>query len=459
MTEYKEYIKSSIPWISKIPSHWKVIRGKNLYKKMQRPVYSNDEVVTCFRDGTVTLRKNRRTTGFTESLKEIGYQGIRKGDLVIHVMDAFAGAIGVSDSDGKGTPVYSVCQAKGNSNNQYYAHLLRIMAQKGFIQSLYRGIRERSSDFRFEVFASQFYPVPPRAEQDQIVRFLDWKVSCINKLIKIKKKQINLLIEQEKRIISDSVLLGLKGTKLKDTGNRWISKIPLNWELIKLGKFCSFQNGISESGDFFTSGTPFVGYSDVYRHLELPIEIKGVAKSDKQQQEIFSVKKGDIFFTRTSENIEEIGMAAVCKQTIEKAVFSGFIIRCRPRIQLINIDFIKYYLQIPAIRNHFSSMMNIVIRASLSQYLLKQMPVVIPPIEEQKEIAIYLNEQHLKYISLKETIQKQIETLKALKTRLISDVVTGKIDVRDIEIPDYEFVAEEQTESSTETEQTEEQED
>lgn len=74
---------------------------KNLYQKMQRPTSDTDEVVTCFRDGTVTLRKNRRTTGFTESLKEIGYQGIRKGDLVIHVMDAFAGSIGVSDSDGK----------------------------------------------------------------------------------------------------------------------------------------------------------------------------------------------------------------------------------------------------------------------------------------------------------------------------------------------------------------------
>ena len=169
MNYYSEYTYHPLPWIEKMPAHWKLVRGKNLYKKMQRPVQDQDEVVTCFRDGTVTLRKNRRTTGFTESLLEIGYQGIRKGDLVIHVMDAFAGSIGVSDSDGKGTPVYSVCQAKGNSNNEYYALLLREMARTGFIQSLYRGIRERSSDFRFEVFASQFYPVPPREEQDQIV--------------------------------------------------------------------------------------------------------------------------------------------------------------------------------------------------------------------------------------------------------------------------------------------------
>ena len=110
MSGYENYTLSPVPWIKQMPEHWGLVRGKNLYQKMQRPTSDTDEVVTCFRDGTVTLRKNRRTTGFTESLKEIGYQGIRKGDLVIHVMDAFAGSIGVSDSDGKGTPVYSVCQ-------------------------------------------------------------------------------------------------------------------------------------------------------------------------------------------------------------------------------------------------------------------------------------------------------------------------------------------------------------
>ena len=178
----------------------------------------------------------------------------------------------------------------------------------------------------------------------------------------------------------------------------------------------------------------------MYRHLELLETASGVAQSNEQQQEVFSVREGDIFFTRTSENIEEIGMAAVCKHTIEKAVFSGFVIRCRSRIALVDIDYMKYYLHIPAIRNHFSSMMNIVIRASLGQNLLKQMPVVIPPMTEQKEIAKYLDAQHSKYTVLIGTIQKEIQALDELKTRLISDIVTGKIDVRDIEIPEYKFV-------------------
>ena len=171
--------------------------------------------------------------------------------------------------------------------------------------------------------------------------------------------------------------------------------------------------------------------------------MSGVARSNEQQQKTFSVRKGDIFFTRTSENIEEVGMATVCKHTIEKAVFSGFVIRCRPYRTLVDIDYMKYYLKIPAIRNHFSSMMNIVIRASLGQNLLKQMPVVIPPMNEQKEIAAYLDIQHEKYAKIIETIKKEREVLDEFKTRLISDVVTGKIDVRGIEVPDFEYVVDE----------------
>ena len=207
MKRYEVYKESGVPWIDRMPAHWSTQRGKFLYRKEQRPVGEQDDIVTCFRDGMVTLRKNRRTTGFTEALREFGYQGIRKGDLVIHVMDAFAGAIGVSDSDGKGTPVYNVCTAYGDSNNNYYAYALREMARSGFIQSLYRGIRERSSDFRFDVFAQQFLPVPPRAEQDQIVRYLDWQVSKINRLIAAKRKQIELLKEHRVASINEACLL------------------------------------------------------------------------------------------------------------------------------------------------------------------------------------------------------------------------------------------------------------
>ena len=171
-------------------------------KRERRP---EDEVITCFRDGQVTLRKNRRLTGFTESEKYDGYQGIRKGDLVIHQMDAFAGSIGVSDSDGMGTSVYHCCTPIGDFNVYYYAYLIRQMAMSGFIQSLYKGIRERSSDFSFPVFGNQFLLIPPINEQQTIVAFIEEKCQKIDKLASELQSEIDYLKEYKQRLIADCV--------------------------------------------------------------------------------------------------------------------------------------------------------------------------------------------------------------------------------------------------------------
>ncbi len=197
---------TNIPWLPEIPEHWDVKRGKNLFNKEQRPIEEGDEIVTCFRDGEVTLRKNRRTTGFTEATDYSHYQHICKGDLVIHQMDAFAGSSGVSDSDGMGTPVLSVCTARIEGVNHYYfAYILRLMGKNNFILSLYRGIRERSSDFRFETFAKQYLPVPPAIEQEQIVKFIHERSSKIDALTSKLQQEIESIKEYKQRLISDVV--------------------------------------------------------------------------------------------------------------------------------------------------------------------------------------------------------------------------------------------------------------
>src|SRR4029078_2071493 len=124
-----EPLGDGVPWLGALPERWRLERAKWLFRKMDRPVREHDEVVTCFRDGVVTLRKNRRVSGFTESLEGAGYQGVRGGDLWIHAMDAFAGAIGVADSDGKSTGVYLVCQPSSHAEPEYYKHVLREMAR------------------------------------------------------------------------------------------------------------------------------------------------------------------------------------------------------------------------------------------------------------------------------------------------------------------------------------------
>lgn len=438
MKQYCEMAAVPTEWLYALPTHWDCKKIGSLFSERKTKVSDKDYApLSVAKIGVVPQLETAVKTDAGDNRKLVC-----AGDFVINSRSDRKGSCGVADRDGSVSLINIVLTPRNEWNGRYVHYLMR---SQPFSEEYYRYGRGIVSDLwttRFSEMKSILLPVPPREEQDQIVRFLDWKVSIINKLILTKRKQINILEEQEKRFISDVVLHGLHNLPLRDSGNRWVGDIPQNWNIIKLGKFCSFQNGISESGEFFTSGTPFVGYGDVYRHLELPETVRGVAQSNKQQQEVFSVHEGDIFFTRTSENIEEVGMAAVCKHTIEKAVFSGFVIRCRPRVTLVDIDYMKYYLQIPAIRNHFSSMMDIVIRASLGQNLLKQMPVVIPPMDEQKEIATYLDRQHSKYIVLIETIQEEIKALDELKTRLIADAVTGKIDVRDIEVPDFEYVQE-----------------
>ncbi|HEY0462319.1 MAG TPA: restriction endonuclease subunit S [Pyrinomonadaceae bacterium] len=217
---------SGVDWLGEIPDHWEVEKGKWLFQQMKRPVRTEDEIVTCFRDGVVTLRANRRTEGFTNALQEHGYQGIRKGDLVIHNMDAFAGAIGVSDSDGKSTPVYSVCVPKDSKkvNSYFFALLLRKLAKDGFIESLAKGIRERSTDFRFNDFANLMFSVPSLTEQNEIVIYCREISQKIETAISFKQKEIEKLKEY-KAVLINSAVTG----KIEVCGNSQNAEMKMNY--------------------------------------------------------------------------------------------------------------------------------------------------------------------------------------------------------------------------------------
>jgi type I restriction enzyme S subunit len=234
------YKDSGFSWLGGIPEHWRMERAKWLFRKMDRPIRDADDVITCFRDGIVTLRKNRRVRGFTEALKEIGYQGIRRGDLVIHAMDAFAGAIGVADSDGKGTPVYSVCEPRPGVNAHYYAYAVREMARSQWIQALAKGIRERSTDFRFDDFGSQRVPLPPLPEQTAIVRFLDHADRRIRRYIQTKRRLIKLLEEQRQAIIHHAISRGVDpDVRVKSSCVEWLGDVPAHWEVLPLSRLSS----------------------------------------------------------------------------------------------------------------------------------------------------------------------------------------------------------------------------
>ena len=424
----REMKDSGIEWIKQIPTGWTTTRGKNILQLMKRPPEADDEVITCFRDGEVTLRRNRREEGFTFSDKEIGYQGIKKGDLVIHGMDGFAGAIGISDSDGKGSPVLVVCTTKENA--RYLVYYLRTLAMQDVFLALATGIRERSCDLRWNKIADLLFPVPELDEQCRIADYLDRKCSQIDAIIARQQEVIEKLKAYKLSVITEAVTKGLNPVvPMKDSGIDFIGSIPEAWRICRLRNIGTLQNGISKGGEFFGHGFPFVSYGDVYRNFSLPVQVAGLIDSSDEERRNYSVESGDIFFTRTSETIEEVGFSSVCEETIPDATFAGFLIRVRPFTDDLVPKFAKYYFRSNHHRYYLVKQMNLVTRASLGQDLLKSMPVLVPPKDEQISIAAYLDKKCGAIESSIEYKQRVIERLTAYKKSLIYEVVTGKKEV------------------------------
>lgn len=194
---------SGIPWVGQFPTQWTKKKGKYILRYMSKPVKQDDGVITCFRDGEVTLRSNRREDGFTMADKEIGYQGVDVGDLVVHGMDGFAGAIGISDSRGKASPVLNVLNTK--QNKKYIMYYLRSMAYGEVFTALSTGIRVRSCDLRWNKLAELLYPLPPIDEQNNIVNYIDEQIARTNDIIADKKSQIETLDGYKKSLIYEYV--------------------------------------------------------------------------------------------------------------------------------------------------------------------------------------------------------------------------------------------------------------
>lgn len=437
MRTYDTYKDSGISWLWQIPSHWDVKRAKVLFNKENRPVLPNDEVVTCFRDGQVTLRKNRRTEGFTESLKEIGYQGIRKGDLVIHQMDAFAGATGVSDSNGKGTPVYHVCTPKTDYvNNYYYAHIVRRMGLNGYIQSLYRGIRERSSDFRFDVFGRQFLPVPPLTEQKAIVAYLDKATAEIDKAIASQQRMVELLQERKQIIINQAVTQGLTpDARLKDTGINWLGLIPAHWEARKLKSICKYEKYSIKTGPF---GTQLKGDDLMQNGAVRVYNQKNVIENSFDDVQFYVSKEKarelNSFYTQPQDLLitsrGTIGKCSILPENAPMGLLHPCLIAIRINQKICDLNWAQIFI---SSSSFFSTNIFLNSNATTIEVIytdtLKNVVIPLPPLSEQQEIVAYIKREARKVDHALQQTKLKIELLTERKQILINDVVTGKIKV------------------------------
>ncbi|EJB8375503.1 restriction endonuclease subunit S [Acinetobacter baumannii] len=405
--QYPSYKNSGVEWLSDVPEHWQIVRTKDIFNHRKEEALEDDEIVTAFRDGQVTLRKNRRTDGFTNSIKEHGYQHINSGDLVIHEMDAFAGAIGVSDSSGKSTPVYTVCYAKNeNINHHFYSHFFRTMAKTGFINSLAKGIRVRSTEFRWNESRNVYLVEPPKADQEKIVSFLDTETARIDNLISKQEKLIELLEEQRKSIISHAVTKGLNpNVPMKDSGVEWLGQVPEHWKIGRLKNLLSINNG-SDYKEFEVENSensyPVYGSGGVFTYS---------SKYIYDQESVLLGRKGTInkplYVTRPFWAVDTMFYSQV-----KQGVHGKYV----------------YYQALGFPYDRYSSNTAL---PSMTQTDLLNLSVAIPLISEQIEITQFLDNENAVFDNLISKQKKLIEKLKEYRSSIISHAVTGKIDVRE----------------------------
>lgn len=348
---------------------------------------------------------------------------------MIHAMDAFAGAIGVSDSDGKGTPVYAVCQPRADANAHYYAHIVREMARTQWILALAKGIRERSTDFRFDGFASQLVPVPPVDEQAAIVRFLDHADRRIRRYIRAKRQLITLLNEQKQAIIHRAVTRGLDpNVRLKPSGFGWLGDIPEHWRAVKL-RYLSKQivDGTHFTPTYVDEGVPFVRVTDI---ATFPLEPAMLRKITEEEHHEINKRCAPAFGDLLISKNGSIGITRVVDWEFACSIYVSL---CLIKLFKTVIDpyFVSFAFQGGLLERQLSEVTKTTSVTNLHLDKIRGLVVPVPPLDEQDAILVWAKNEVRPIDDTIERSHKEISLLAEYRTRLIADVVTGKLDVRE----------------------------
>ena len=205
----------------------------------------------------------------------------------------------------------------------------------------------------------------------------------------------------------------------------------MKWEKVRLGELYSVHNGLSKGSKFFGTGYPFLSFSTVFNNFFIPDELTDLVQSNEKEQDNYSILRGDVFVTRTSETSDELGMSCVALKDYPNATYNGFTKRMRPiDSNRVLPEYIGYYMRTPLFRGEFRAFSTMTTRASLKNEDLLGLTVALPPVEIQKKIANILRH----YDQLIENNQKQIKLLEEAAQRLYKEWFV------DLRFPGYENV-------------------
>ena len=435
MRRYPEYKKSGVEWIEKMPHHWKLSRIDSLFfrrKEKNSNIISNN-ILSVLKDRGVIRYEDKGNIGNKVSENIENYQLVYVGDIVVNNMNVTIGSVGKSNQFGALSGIYIVlAPKKDNVNMEYYEYVFKVKSFQKSLIKISSGLMEIRESLNFIEFKTLKLPTPVISEQTQIANFLDRKTEQIDKLIRIKERRIELLQEQRTALINQVVTKGLDpNVEMKPSGVEWIGEIPSRWEVLKV-KHVGLSNPSKNNPKTVClkeEPVVFLPMERVHTDGSTDQELRLPYSQLKSGYTYF--EEGDILIAKVTPCFENGKIVHIKNLATSVGFGSTEFIVIRPDLQKVFPPFLYYVLRNDTLRSigkHF--MTSAVGLKRVPTEFVEDFRIPIPIYQEQIQIANFLDHKTKQIDELIATEHKKIELLKEYRQSLISEVVTGKIDVR-----------------------------
>lgn len=439
---YEKYKQTGTKWITSIPVSWDMQKIGLLFAQRKEKVSDKDFApISVTKNGILPQLATAAKTDDGDNRKKVCV-----GDFVINSRSDRKGSCGISDLEGSVSLINIVLQPRDQLSGRYAHYLLR---NHLFSEEYYRNGRGIVADLwttRYSEMKTILLPVPPRAEQDQIVRYLDWQVSKINRLIAAKKQEIALFEESKINHIANAVLHGIQHHEhcIETTE---FGSIPAHWQVIQNKRlFCERVEHSETGSETLLSVSKHYGVKPSAELTE--DEQFATIKPALSLVGYKIVRKNDLVMNIMRARNGSYGISAY-----DGIVSPAYCIYYTTK--KCNVKYLHYFLRTPHVKSLFEAYSSGIAehRRRLYPEDFLRLKSVLPPIEEQDEIVEHIEQAIVKYDAGIANLRQQIACLQDMKTRLISDVVTGQLDVRGIEVPEFEMVQDIAEEPEEETEE------
>ena len=422
MEKYSKYKDSGVKWIGDVPAHWEVKKLRNLISIISVKNHPNEILLSVVREQGVIVRDLDADDNHNYIPEDLsGYKLIKEGQFVINKMKAWQGSYAVSSYRGIVSPAYYTCDLR-LAYKSYFNLAIRSSAYVPFFTQYSKGIRVGQWDLSPIGLKEIPFFLPPLAEQRAIVSYLDGKVGQIDTYVAKQTQQIELLKELKQAVIANAVTKGIDNkAKLKQTGISWIGHVPQHWEQCRLKNVVSCNNETLSNNTEPSLQIEYVEIADV-KEMEGIVRTTHYKFSEAPSRARRITKNGDIILSTVRTYLKAV---ALVKQE-GLIVSTGFAV-LRPKD--CNQEYISYLLRSDYFLGEVSRRSFGISYPSITTDALLSIEIPIPPLSEQRAIVSYIEAKTAIINKLIDAYEQQVERVKEYKQRLISDAVTGKINV------------------------------